>query len=87
MNPRPSLVQVLVLRDIVDDGVWFDVTSGRWHSTHLSKDVSVQVDILHRDGYVHITDAVIPEVALTLAGVAVLDRRPLAETMERVNSR
>lgn len=87
MNPKPSLVQVLVLHDIADDGVWFDVTSGRWHSTHLSKDVSVQVDLLHRDGYIYISNDVVPEVAITLSGVEVLDRRPLAETVERLNSR
>lgn len=86
MNPKPSLVQALVLHDIADDGVWFDVTSGRWHSTHLSKDVSVQMEILLRNGYVDISHDVIPQATLTLSGMQVLDRRPLAETVERVNS-
>jgi hypothetical protein len=87
MNPKPSLVQCVVLHDIADDGVWFDVTSGKWHSTHLSKDVTQQVSLLHRDGYIYISDDPIPEVAITLKGVGVLDRRPLMELVERINSR
>jgi hypothetical protein len=87
MNPKPSLAQCLVLHDIADDGVWFDVTSGKWHSTYLSKDVTVQVDLLHRDGYIYISADPVPEVAITLSGVAVLDRRPLGELVERINSR
>lgn len=87
MNPKPSLIQCLVLHDIDDDGVWFDVTSGRWHSTHVRNDVTVQVDILHRDGYIHIGDEVVPEVAVTAAGFEVLDRRPLGELLERLNGR
>jgi hypothetical protein len=87
MNPKPSLVQCLVLHDVADDGVWFDVTSGKWHSTHLSKDVTQQVDLLHRDGYIYISDEAVPEVAITLKGVEVLDRRPLTDVVERVNSR
>lgn len=87
MNPKPSLIQCLVLHDIADDGVWFDVTSGRWHSTHVRNDVTVQVDILHRDGYVHITDDVVPQIVVSLSGAAVLQRRPLAELVERLNSR
>ena len=87
MNPKPSLVQSLVLHDIADDGVWFDVLSGRWHSTHLSKDVSTQMDILHRDGYIWINDEVIPNAGITVKGVEAMARRPLAETVERVNSR
>jgi hypothetical protein len=87
MNPKPSLAQCLVLHDIADDGVWFDVTSGKWHSTHLSKDVTQQVDLLHRDGYIYIGDDPVPEVSITLKGVGVLERRPLGELVERVNSR
>jgi hypothetical protein len=87
VNPRPSLAQCLVLHDIADDGVWFDVTSGKWHSTHLSKDVTQQVDLLHRDGYIYISDDPVPEAAITLKGVGVLDRRPLGELVERMNSR
>ena len=86
-NPKPSLAQCLVLHDIADDGVWFDMITGKWHSTHLSKDVTVQVDLLHRDGYIYISDDVVPQIMVTLAGVEVLDRRPLAETVERINSR
>jgi hypothetical protein len=87
MNPKPSIVQALVLHDIADDGVWFDMMSGKWHSTHLSKEVSTQMDILHRDGYINIGNEVIPTVALTDKGQQVLDRRPLSETVERLNSR
>lgn len=87
MNPKPSLVQCLVLHDIVDDGVWFDVLTGKWHSTYLSKDVSLQIELLHRDGYIWIGHEVVPDIALTLAGVEVLSRRPLADTVERLNSR
>jgi hypothetical protein len=85
MNPKPSLVQALVLHDVADDGVWFDVLSGKWHSTHLAKDVSLQMEILHRDGYIWIGHEVVPDATLTLAGVEVLSRRPLGELVERLN--
>ena len=85
MNPRPSLVQALVLHDVADDGVWFDVISGKWHSTHLRKDVSTQMEILHRDGYIRIGEGPIPSTELTVAGVEALGRRPLGELVERLN--
>lgn len=85
MNPKPSLIQALVLHDIVDDGVWFDIVSGRWHSTHVRNDVTVQVDILHRDGFIHIGDEVVPTVVPTEAGFQVLERRPLTELLEKIN--
>lgn len=85
MNPKPSTVQCLVLHDIADDGVWFDMTSGRWHSTHVRNDVTVQVDILHRGAYVHISNDVIPKITVTPIGKQVLDRRPLGELLERLN--
>lgn len=88
MNPKPSLPQCLVLHDVADDGVWFDIVSGRWHSTHVRNDVTVQVDILHRDGFVRIesvgTDS---SIQLTAKGVEAVNRRPLAELLERINSR
>lgn len=85
MNPKPSLIQCLVLHDIADDGVWFDVVSGKWHSTHLSKDVSLQIELLHRDGYIWISHEVVPDLTLTLAGLEVLQRRPLGDLVEKIN--
>jgi hypothetical protein len=88
VNPKPSLIQALTLHDIADDGVWFDIVSGRWHSTHVRNDVTVQVDILHRDGYVTIVSTG-PDssIQLTDKGREVLARRPLGELLERINSR
>lgn len=85
MNPKPSLVQCLVLHDIADDGVWFDVTTSRWHSQHLRKDVTVQVELLHRDGYIWLGHEVVPDLVLTLSGLQVLARRALSEVLEKVN--
>ena len=82
MNPKPSLIQCLVLHDIADDGVWFDLASGRWHSTHLVRDVSVQVEVLLRGAYIKIVD---DQISVTPIGKLVLDRRPLGELLERIN--
>lgn len=87
MNPKPSLVQCLVLHDIEDDRVWFDVTSGRWHSTCVRDHVTLQVNILHRDGYIAISEDPVPQLSLTPMGRQVLARRPFAELTERLNSR
>lgn len=88
MNPKPSLPQVLVLHDVADDGVWFDMVTGRWHSTHVRNDVTVQVDILHRDGFVRIeSSGPDSSIQLTAKGEEVLQRRPLGELLERLNSR
>ena len=87
MNPKPSLVQVLVLYDVADDGVWFDAMSGKWHSTHLSKEVSMQMEILLRDGYITISSDVMPTASLTASGHEVLGRRSLLETANKVNRR
>lgn len=87
MNPKPSLPQCLVLHDIADDGVWFDMMSGRWHSTHVRNDVTLQVSILHRDAYVTISGELEPKISLTPLGRQVLARRPLGELLDRMNSR
>lgn len=87
MNPKPSLPQCLVLHDIEDDGVWFDIVSGRWHSTHVRGDVTLQVSILHRGAYVTISSEPEPKISLTPLGRQVLQRRPLGELLERINSR
>jgi len=87
MNPRPSLVQCLVLHDIADDDVWFDVTSGKWHSTFTRGDVTKQVSILHRDGYISISADPVPKLRVLPIGKQVLDRRPLGELVEKLNSR
>lgn len=81
-NSKPSLPQCLVLHDIADDGVWLDIVSGRWHSTHIRNDVTLQVDILHRDGYITIVNDVI---GVSASGWAALERRPLFELLERLN--
>lgn len=83
MNPKPSLVQCLVLHEIDDGTVWFDLVTGKWHSTYGRGCVSVQVDILHRDGYVNIVD---DQISLTPMGRQVLDRRPYADVVEKINS-
>lgn len=85
MNPKPSLIQALVLHDINDDGVWFDLATGRWHSTHIKNDVTTQINILHRDGYIHIDGDLQPQVVLTDAGFEVLERRPLGDLVEKIN--
>ena len=82
MNPKPSLPQVLVLHEVADGTVWFDVVSGKWHTTYGRGDASVQVDILHRHGYVNIVDDLI---TLTPLGKQVLDRRPYADVVEKLN--
>ncbi len=88
MNPRPSLAQCLVLHDVADDGVWFDITSGRWHSTHVRNDVTTQVEILHRDGFVAIDSTQLhSSIQITDRGHQVLQRRPLLDLLERLNSR
>lgn len=83
MNPKPSLIQCLVLHEVDDGGVWFDMVTGKWHSTYTRGVVTVQVDILHRDGYINIVD---DEVSLTPMGRQVLDRRPYADVVEKINS-
>ncbi len=83
MNPKPSLVQCLVLHEVDDDTVWFDIVTGRWHSTYMKGDVTMQVSILHRDGYVNIVD---DQISLTPMGRQVLDRRPYADVVEKINS-
>ena len=85
MNPKPSLPQCLVLHEIDDDSVWFDLITGKWHTSYNRGDCTVQVDILHRDGYVYISPDVIPVISLTDAGREVLARRPYAELVERLN--
>lgn len=85
MNPKPSLVQALVLHYIANDEVWFDVTSGRWHSVYGKNEISLQMSILHRDGYITISDEPIPKPGLTAAGREVLRRRPYAELVEKLN--
>jgi hypothetical protein len=82
MNPKPSLPQVLVLHEVADGTVWFDMVTGKWHTTYGRGNASVQVDILHRNGYVNIVDDVI---TLTPMGKQVLDRRPYAEVVEKLN--
>lgn len=84
MNPKPSLAQCIVLDDIDTDGVWWDLASGRWHSTYTKGDVTVQVDILHRDGYIKIVD---DSITVTPMGRQVLSRRPYGELVERLNRR
>ena len=84
MNPKPSLTQCLVLHEIDDDGVWFDLASGKWHSTYTRGNVTTQVTILHRDGYINIVD---DQVSLTPMGRQVLARRPYGDLVERINSR
>lgn len=84
MNPKPSLPQVLVLHEVADGTVWFDMVTGKWHTTYGRSDASVQVDILHRDGYVNIVGDLI---TLTPMGKQVLDRRPYAEVVEKLNGR
>lgn len=83
MNPKPSLVQCLVLHEINDDTVWFDMMTGRWHATYVKSDVSTQMNILHRDGYINIVD---DKVSLTPMGRQVLQRRPYADVVEKINS-
>lgn len=84
MNPKPSLVQCLVLHEIADDGVWFDLATGKWHSTYMKGVVTVQVDILYRNGYIKIVD---DSVTVTPMGRQVLSRRPYGELVERLNRR
>lgn len=84
MNPKPSLVQCLVLHEIQDDTVWFEEVTGKWHSTYTRNAVSQQIDILQRDGYIKIVDYA---VSLTPLGRQVLKRRPYAELVEKLNSR
>ena len=83
MNPKPSLIQCLVLHEIDDDGVWFDLGTGKWHSTYTKGNVTTQVDILHRDGYIKIVE---DEISLTPMGRQVVDRRPYADVVEKINS-
>ncbi len=85
MSPKPSVVQCIVLHDIADDGVWFDTVLGKWQSTHLAKDVSLQMEILLRGGYVEISDEPIPLPSITPKGEEVLHRRGLSELIERLN--
>jgi hypothetical protein len=87
MNPKPSLIQCLVLHHIADDDVWFDVVTGKWHCMFTRGDVTVQVDILHRDGYICISADPVPQLGILPIGKQVLDRRPLAELVEKLNSR
>lgn len=84
MNPKPSLPQCLVLHEVADGTVWFDQVTGKWHTTYGRGDASVQVNILHRDGYINIVDDLI---TLTPLGKQVLDRRPYADVVEKLNSR
>lgn len=84
MNPKPSLVQALVLHEIDDNGVWFDTVTGTWQSTYRKNKVCEQINILHRDGYIKIVDTV---VSVTPMGAQVLRRRPYAEIVEKLNSR
>lgn len=84
MNPKPSLVQCLVLHEVADDGVWLDMVTGKWHSTYRRNKVCEQINILHREGYIKIVDDV---VSVTPMGAQVLRRRPYAEIVEKLNSR
>ena len=83
MNPKPSLVQCLVLHEIDDGTVWFDLGTGKWYSTYTKGVVTTQMDILHRDGYINIVD---DQVSVTPMGRQVLDRRPYADVVEKINS-
>jgi len=71
------------LHEVADGTVWFDMVTGRWHTTYGRGNASVQMEILHRNGYVSIVDEV---ASLTPLGRQVLERRPYAEVVEKLNS-
>lgn len=89
-HPRPSLYQCLVLHEVADgrvfrrDGDWYVVGSYRDHKITQQvnklvelKALSFEVDRLGEQAYLCVTDA----------GKVVMDRRPLSELLEQINSK
>lgn len=85
MNPTPSLYQCVVLHEIADGRVW--QREGNWWVTGSYHDhrVTMQIGRLADLGLIEIhgpPDTV--PFTVTRKGLAVLDRRPLRELIEKL---
>lgn len=91
MNPTPSLYQCLVLHEIADGRVWWSGKAWMMAGSHRDHRVTLQVEKLWAAGFINVFDVDGAKETFTIEitdrGVAAMERRPLSELLEELNSR